>query len=272
MIYDCFLFFNEFDVLEWRLHELESVVDRFVLLESTVTFQNTPKPLYFAEQKARYEQFLPRIRHIIVEDTPALATHPMVREVYQRNQLVRGFQDALPGDWVLISDVDEIPRASTVATLSREAGTAYALGQTLHHDFINLRCLTHPVWYGTRMARAYQLLPGPRRQWEPQTLRVDPYIPKVPDAGWHFSFLGGVAAMQAKLAAWSHYEWNRPPFNTVENLTVARETGRDWDTDRAMRYAWVPVDEHYPRYLREALAQGRFREHVGAPQTATISP
>ncbi len=39
MIYDCFAFFNEMDLLEIRLNTLNDVVDRFVLVEATRTFQ-----------------------------------------------------------------------------------------------------------------------------------------------------------------------------------------------------------------------------------------
>ena len=34
MVYDCFTFYNELDLLEIRLNVLEGVVDRFVLVES----------------------------------------------------------------------------------------------------------------------------------------------------------------------------------------------------------------------------------------------
>lgn len=67
-IYDCFTFFNELDLLELRLNELASVVDYFVIAEATHTFTGKPKPLHFKENAARFEAFLPRIIHIIVED------------------------------------------------------------------------------------------------------------------------------------------------------------------------------------------------------------
>lgn len=51
MIYDCFIFFNELDILELRLKELGHVVDKFVLVEANRTFQNGPKPYYFEENK-----------------------------------------------------------------------------------------------------------------------------------------------------------------------------------------------------------------------------
>ena len=38
MVYDCFQFFNELDILKIRLHVLSDVVDRFVISEATETF------------------------------------------------------------------------------------------------------------------------------------------------------------------------------------------------------------------------------------------
>ena len=51
MIYDCFPFFNELDLLEIRLNILDPIVDKFVLVESTQTFNRQPKPLYYQENK-----------------------------------------------------------------------------------------------------------------------------------------------------------------------------------------------------------------------------
>ena len=48
-VYDCFLFFNELDLLEIRLNELNDVVDKFVIVESTESFSKKKKPLYFQE-------------------------------------------------------------------------------------------------------------------------------------------------------------------------------------------------------------------------------
>jgi len=37
MIYDCFIFYNELDILRVRLNELAGVVDKFVIVESDKT-------------------------------------------------------------------------------------------------------------------------------------------------------------------------------------------------------------------------------------------
>ena len=60
MVYDCFIFFNELDLLEIRLNELKDVVDKFVIVESTETFSKKKKKLYYDENKDkdRFSKFL----------------------------------------------------------------------------------------------------------------------------------------------------------------------------------------------------------------------
>jgi hypothetical protein len=67
-VFDCFLFFNEFDVLDIRLNELNDKVDKFILVESTKGFSNKDKPLYFLENKERYAKFLDKIVHVVVDE------------------------------------------------------------------------------------------------------------------------------------------------------------------------------------------------------------
>ena len=70
MVYDCFIFFNEIDLLEIRLNELNNVVDKFVIIEANKTFQNHHKPYYFEENKERFSQFSSKIIHIKLDKYP----------------------------------------------------------------------------------------------------------------------------------------------------------------------------------------------------------
>ncbi len=45
-IYDCFTFYNEFDILELRLQEHWDHVDKFVIAEANTTHQGTLKNSY----------------------------------------------------------------------------------------------------------------------------------------------------------------------------------------------------------------------------------
>jgi beta-1,4-mannosyl-glycoprotein beta-1,4-N-acetylglucosaminyltransferase len=46
MIYDCFMFCDELDLLEIRLHELADLVDKFVVVEGDLTLSGKPKPVF----------------------------------------------------------------------------------------------------------------------------------------------------------------------------------------------------------------------------------
>ena len=45
MIYDCFMFFDELDLLEIRMNILDPVVDFFVVTEATTTQMGQPKKM-----------------------------------------------------------------------------------------------------------------------------------------------------------------------------------------------------------------------------------
>ena len=70
MVYDCFQFFNELDILKLRMHVLNDVVDKFVISEATVTFSGEKKPLYFQENREMFKEFEDKIIHKVVDDTP----------------------------------------------------------------------------------------------------------------------------------------------------------------------------------------------------------
>ena len=99
MIVDTFMFYNELDVLETRLRKLSPHVDLFVLVESKVTHNGNPKPLYFEENKERYTEWLPKLRHVIAEDMPT-DENPWGREKYQRHCILKGILVCFYFVWV----------------------------------------------------------------------------------------------------------------------------------------------------------------------------
>ena len=70
MVIDAISFFSELDLLELRLNELDSVVDRFVIVEATRTHKGDLKPMYYAENKPRFAQWEDKIVHVPVGDLP----------------------------------------------------------------------------------------------------------------------------------------------------------------------------------------------------------
>jgi beta-1,4-mannosyl-glycoprotein beta-1,4-N-acetylglucosaminyltransferase len=273
MIYDCFTFFDETDVLEIRLHELDPVVDRFVLVEASQTFSGRPKPLYFELAKPRYRRFAGRIVHVVVDDmdaakdvrglpfyAAAAASNPTFRalldrnlpawsrEAHQRNGIARGLAGCQGEDVILIGDVDEIPRASSLRQLSLRDGTT-GFRQRLHYYYLN--CRADSDWVGTRAIR-YQAL----ARTAPQEVRTETPGAVVEEGGWHFSHLGGIEAIRRKIASFSHQELNTPEFNAAASLLFNVENNLDIYA-RGNAYSLVEIDRSYPEHVRRHLFRYR---------------
>lgn len=240
MIYDCFVFHNEFDLLEIRLRELGDLVDRFVLVEADQTQRGTAKPFYFDENRERFAPWADKIIDLQIrfpeELPPALGVYKTrrkkdwERENYQRNCIARALEDSSGSDLILLSDVDEIVRAPVLKeVLDRQLykGRLLVFEQSLHKHHLN-RVVPGKTWLlGSRLLE-YKYLTTPqqlRRTKARMTKKT--YIPGVltqpllrfrnnslsgisrpvrivKDAGWHFSSMGGLEAFQTKLASVVH--------------------------------------------------------------------
>jgi beta-1,4-mannosyl-glycoprotein beta-1,4-N-acetylglucosaminyltransferase len=197
-VVDAFLFSDELDMLELRLSVLDPVVDRFVLVESTVTFSGLEKPLAFADHRERFAAWHDKITHVVVRDTPDTGSWRWGRERHQRNQLLRGLVDCRCDDLVLVSDVDEIPDPEAVGRRLRGG---------YHQEFmlyyLNCRHMSE-YWVGTVALYAFQLA-----VLGAQTARDRRYdLERVERGGWHFAYAISPEAMRAKLRAFSHAEFD----------------------------------------------------------------
>ncbi len=271
-IFDCFQFYNELDLLEIRLAELYLVVDRFVLVEATYTHAGAAKPLHYADNRARFAAYADKIVHIVVAEDPG--GFAWNREAYQRDAILRGLGECRPSDMILISDADEILRASVVERLrwepDEDAGMGAGTGATLfapHLDiFLYFLDLKAPDPWVSVAAAPWELI---RRIGANRTR----YLAKqgigrvVADAGWHFTWMGGADRFRAKMEAFAHREmmagFDRDPEINQTRLERFYATGR-FD-DGALPGMWtglrrVPIDGRYPARIRETLA--RFR-HLG---------
>lgn len=76
------------------------------------------KPLYYQENKDRFEKFNHKIIHNIVEDTTPPELHPYQRDVFQKDNIKKVILENISEDDVIIwSDIDEVPNPEAVADL-----------------------------------------------------------------------------------------------------------------------------------------------------------
>ena len=195
MIIDCFTFWKELDILEIRLNELYPIVDKFVLVEASRTQSLLEKPFFFEENKERYSKFLDKIIHIKVEDSPDNSSNLWNMENFQRNCISRGLQqiNLSDEDIILISDLDEIPNPKILNKLSQNDFECVSLEMMFSAYFLNLISLSRR-WIGTVAVKN-----GIFKKNSPQYFRnIKDTLPRVKNAGWHFSWCGGYKQIYEK--------------------------------------------------------------------------
>jgi len=236
MIFDGFIFFNELDLLEIRLHEMAPVVDRFILVEARQTFQGAAKPLWFEENKARFEPFAEKIIHVVCDFPddvdklyPKAESKAWAREYFQRDQIARGLAGARPDDLVIVSDVDEIISAEKLRdalrlrrrgemTVFEMAFYRYALNRRMKgevwdrprmlevRDFTTAQDVRNAVYYASAFLHKIGLWRAHARRRNRRRCGINCSIRAIKDAGWHISSLGGWDEYRRKLDAFAHEE------------------------------------------------------------------
>lgn len=269
-VYDCFPFFNELELLQVRFAELNSVVDHFVLVESLETQRGDKKSLFFAENKHLFEKYLSKVIHVVIEER-----HPEMglwqRENYQRNQILRGLKECRPSDIIIMSDLDEIPRASKIREFvhsitnneplstipppfrSKKAKSkyhkkyshlgAYAFEMDNYYYHLNRQTPNKETWDGGQWCGTIAMTYAQLQKNSPQHFRKRRNkLPRVMKGGWHFSWMGGKDKIRTKL------------LSVVEGRTDAAQI-TDLEIEQWIeRHPTVPLDETFPVYILENVA------------------
>ena len=221
MIYDCFSFFNELDLLEIRLKTLDCVVDKFVLSESNYTHTGQKKPLYFKENLSKFSQFKDKIIHIVSPD-PEFPDKAEVDIEYrwlcenkQRNATIKAIEKVLkPNDILIISDLDEIPNPLTLKKAIK-LKRPVRLRQKLYYYYLNYRCCTTPFWNTGTIVLSYNDLKNSQtykktindtafnlsENTSPTATKVRALrgIKILDNGGWHFSYIGKIEQIILKI-------------------------------------------------------------------------
>lgn len=250
MIIDAVPYFNEADVLDVRLHELDSVVDKFIILEAAETYGGGGKrDLHF--DASRYPEFVDKIVYRTLDRLePGCKdrTSGRAREKFMRDALLPIICElGGPSDVVLISDCDEIPRAEAVR---RALPT---LGKGVHRFkqrsfYYNVNTLVddgHDFASRARVGRIAEL----EAIGSVYSFRMAPAI-EVEHGGWHFGYFGGTERIKQKVAALA-------PFLEEYKLYGDDQLKRDIAERRDLHHRkcempdtfWTVNDDDLPAYL-----------------------
>jgi len=256
-IIDGFIFYNELDMLEYRLSVLYPYVDAFVLVESTRTFIGTPKSLYYHENRERYSKYEDKIVHVVVDDfweKPPIgfefnsAYNQWANEIYQRNAISLGVEKLVINkvvgklnDIIMISDLDEIIDPQAIPLIKeyldneKHPETGGVVGLNMDFYYYHLKCKLEGMYTDKTRAitfKRYLALPWIERGAKKMRdinhqIRMPScfLLPQV--AGWHMSYFGSEYFIENKIKQFAHQEFNSERYTNPEIIKKRMEKGED---------------------------------------------
>lgn len=284
-IVDAFTFYNELDILYYRLTLLYDIVDYFIIVEATRTFTGKNKPLYYNLHKndERFIKFTNKIIHIIddgLEKDPVVSQKDILsrtnkywqNEYHQRNSIDIGIKQLAgeqefsftkkssnqllsstseksieeeqfavsceenvkktklnkikEGDFIIISDVDEIPNPSflkSIKNIEKEISEFKTIPEilVLIQDiyYYDITCKVMEYWNFAKIVK-YEYYKT-KMESSPQKIRTIQQISNenlynVEKGGWHLSYFETAENIKKRLESFSHQEFNN---HIIANLT-----------------------------------------------------
>lgn len=271
MLIDGFPFFNELDVLELRLRELDAVADRHIIVQAEETHSGRPKPIYFDPDSARWSPWRGKLETVVLPkmDVPEETGPPVYSRADTRQErplaTTTWIRERAPWDWldqrlakedpktlVVLSDADEIPSAARLREMAPQIRvdrwTSFRADNFYY--YLNLasgrpfHCILFAV--AETVTQLGSMYMRDHRKHAP--------IRPVP-GGWHFSYLGGVEAIRTKFQSFAHAEYNTPFMTDPAWIAkmIAERRNLFWSTQRKL--IQVPlsrlphdVQDHPERY------------------------
>ena len=262
MIYDCFSYWDEDLLLDLRLNILDKYVDFFVIVEGNKTWQNNSKNLRFDIN--RFSKFKEKIIYVPVTNMPD-GINPYLRENFQRNSIMRGLEKCKDDDFIIISDLDEIPNPDQLKKFNKKM--RYAVFKQIHFYYkFNLRSENEPFWFGSRICvKKYLKSPQWLRDlkfkkrpfWRLDKFRLNNIIN---DGGWHFCNLKKPEQLLYKYK--NLCETNDPiNFNErIDKKYLSLDSINKMITEkkdiigRNHNYKKVSIDKSFPSYLIDNIS------------------
>lgn len=246
---DCFLYYNEIDVVEYRIRLLSDYVDYFVVLEGSETFTGIKRELEFHKLLDRIsdlgERVPSKIKYYSIDFKEKAAWK---REEEIRNMQLKIASKLTDSSLIFISDGDEIASPNSFVGLSTEVErpsidlktyravpilkTFYGSLKYIQFKNDSIYPLTAPFFVHSSINRTAQELRA-------EALRLSQHVPVVEgeqkgyvkgmrlvrNGGWHLSYFGRGKSSSEKMAGFSHQE---PQIQqAVSRLDLSLEYGVD---------------------------------------------
>lgn len=269
-IVDCFIFYNEIELLKYRLNILNDNVDYFVIVEATHTFVGKEKPLFYNDNKELFKNYKEKIIHIIVDDFPKKYPNinienkeQLENENFQRNCILRGINklkykiQLQDQDIFIISDLDEIPDPNILSKIKKNEIIIEIQSLEMDFYYYNLNTLLNEKWYSSKIVSYKKFkelniyceyIRNPERYFNNSW-------PVIKKGGWHLSYFGDVDFIKNKLDVFAHQEYNNNHFNNYSKIEEKIKNSDDlFDRKDIMQKKCITNNDYLPPQYEKYLA------------------
>ena len=258
-IFDCFMYFDEDLLLDLRLNILNNFVDKFIIVESNITHTGKFKKLKFDINN--FKKFENKIKYCPIENLKIdknlkikknWSEHHLVDQSI-RNSIADYIFEASDNDWIIISDLDELPNPNALIKFDRNKKFGFFEQEMFYYKF-NLKSFSDLAWYGSRIC-IKKYLESP--QWL-RNIKVkknknffkkifnNPYI--LQNGGWHFSYIKKPIEIITKIKSFAHSELVKEHMLNEKYIKYKIENFEDI-FEREIVLKKVDLNEKFPEYL-----------------------
>ena len=267
---DYFPYFNERELLEFRINLLKDHVDHFVISEANKTFSGLPRQ--FQVKKLIAELGLPAHKITVVEvsidndldlqleqhdfdaqfveDRADIASiQAVARERIQRNALQKVLYQFDDTDWILMSDVDEIINPGHIGfalnVIRNNPDTVVKLPLINLYGRADLRPYSsgQPLLWRTAMSICKKSIV---QQTTPHRIRCRYHVPAeiitptidghiFDEFGWHFSWMGGPARIKVKSQSYAHAPNQGHQLHAAQGFRFKEGASLVWDSESILK-------------------------------------
>lgn len=279
-MFDCTMINDEIDLLEIRLHTLDPVVEKFVIVESNTTHSGKSKEYNFLKNIDRFAQFISKIHYI--QDTGVQANTPgevWFNENRQRDISLSVLHHAQPKDGLFfMADADEIPRPEKLLEaqelfLKNKIPVAFNLAYCMYYFnyAMDVPCRGSYLYDPSLAEEFHSKYVGAAHnpstiRWHSNAQGYEGDFQNLDNAGWHFSSAGGIDRLREKITNCAHIEFNVPEINSEENIKKSIEQGKLYFEDQYTFYQGVSHKltkrdiEFLPEYVQDN--QEKFEKYI----------
>jgi len=227
-IYDCFMFWNEIEVLYIRLDVLYDYVDYFVICESKESHSKKiiKSEFEFIKHKQFLSKFMDKIIYLPIETLPfdgdvnfdkqnnPLNSMNWPNENFQRKYIFNAIQNINGDDIIAISDVDEIYDPLLIQCIKDNIGQRFIIGINHKLFYYYVNAIKTQIWQGSIFIQRNKL----RNPDDIQTLRDNrTRLPNYLNGGWHYSWMGDANKIKEKFQCIAEHDLISK-YNTDENI------------------------------------------------------